>query len=237
FDPFIWAYADLAMVASYEGDLAQAMHFIDAGAKHRADQHDRFCLAMLLYFAAISGPAEDAIKIADEVIAKVEASGVPCSISIAYWAKGEALAAVDPHAALQAYQHALAIAQRSGNRLWENVIGSKIATLQAHSGDANEVFRSFRQMLHLWRQSSDLMLASHGLASLIIQFERVGHGEAAAILHGTLARSFDINSFVADLPEAVRRIRGALGEARFDAANSRGAAMTLREVSEYALAQ
>jgi hypothetical protein len=92
-------------------------------------------------------------------------------------------------------------------------------------------------MLHLWRQSSDLMLASHGLASLIIQFERVGHGEAAAILHGTLARSFDINSFVADLPEAVRRIRGALGEARFDAANSRGAAMTLREVSEYALAQ
>jgi predicted ATPase len=237
FDPFIWAYADLAMVASYEGDLAQAKHFIDAGAKHRADQHDRFCLAMLLYFAAISGSTEDAIKIADDVIAKVEASGVPCSISIAYWAKGEALAAVDPHAALQAYQHALAIAQRSGNRLWENVIGSKIATLQAHSGDANEVFRSFRQMLHLWRQSSDLMLASHGLASLIIQFERVGHGEAAAILHGTLARSFDINSFVADLPEAVRRIRGALGEARFDAANSRGAAMTLREVSEYALAQ
>src|SRR5262245_36642412 len=73
------------------------------------------------------------------LFAKVEASGVPCSISIAYWAKGEALAAVDPHAALQAYQHALAIAQRSGNRLWENVIGSKIATLQAHSGDANEV--------------------------------------------------------------------------------------------------
>jgi predicted ATPase len=236
FDPFIWAYADLAMVASYEGDLAQAMHFIDAGAKHPADRHDRFCLAMLLYFAEISGPAA-AIKIADDVIAKVEASAVPCSISIAYWAKGEALAAVDPQAALQAYKHALAIARRSGNRLWENVIAPKIATLQAHSGDANEVFRSFRQMLRLWSQSSDLMLASHGLASLIIQFERVGHAEAAATLHGTLARSFDINSFVADLPDAIRRIRSALGEASFAAANGRGAAMTLREVSEYALEQ
>ncbi len=237
FDPFVWAYADLAMVASYEGDLAEAQRFIGAGAKHPADRHDRFCLAMLLYFTAISGRIEDAIKMADDVVGKVEASGIPCSISIAYWAKGESLAAVNPEGALQAYEHALLSARQSGNRLWENVIAPKIAALQVQTGDPDEAFRSFRQMLQFWRHSNDLMLASHGLASLIVQFERVGLAEAAATLLGTLSRLFEINSFVAGLPEAIGRIRDTVGEAAFHAANKQGAAMTLPEATDYALDQ
>ena len=237
FDPFVWAYADLAMVASYEGDLNEAVRLIDTGAKNEADKHDRFCLAMLLYFTAISGRIEDAIKIADDVVAKAEATAIPCSISIAYWAKGEALAGANPTAALNAYEHAIAVARQSGNRLWENVIAPRIAALPGQSGDPSEAFRSFRQMLNFWRRSNDLMLASHGLASLIVQFERFGRAEAAATLYGTLARSFEPHSFIADLPEAVGRIRRALGEASFDAATRRGDAMTLHEAIDYVLDQ
>jgi predicted ATPase len=237
FDPFVWAYADLAMVASYEGDLDRAIRLIRGGADHAADRHDRFCLALLLYFTAIGGRAEEAMKIAHEVVTAVEAAGVPCSICIAYWAKGEVFAANDPAAALKAYESGVAIARQSGNRKWEVVISAKIAELQARSGDPIDALRSFGQMLNFWRRSSDLMLASLGLGSLIFLFERLAHDEAAATLHGALTRSLDSSAFFAELPDAITRIRGTLGVAAFDEANRRGGAMTLHEATDYALDQ
>jgi predicted ATPase len=237
FDPFVWAYADLAMVASYKGDLDQAVHLVDTGAKHDADRHDRFCLAMLLYFKAISGHIDDAMKIADEVVAAVETTGIPCTICIAYWAKGETYGATNPAVALQAYERAVAIARQSGNRLWEQVIAPKIAALQAQSGDPIDALRSFRQMLISWRQSNDLMLASHGLGSLIVLFGRLGRVEAAATLHGALTKNFEPDSFIAGFSDAIGRIRIKLGDANFGAANSRGNAMTLHEATDYVLDQ
>lgn len=83
----------------------------------------------------------------------------------------------------------------------------------------------------------DLMLPSHGLASLIVLFERLGRAEAAATLHGTLTSSFEPNSFVAGLSEAVDRVRATLGETSFNEANSRGNAMTLHDANDYVLGQ
>jgi len=42
------------------------------------------------FFLATSGRIEETRTIADETIAKAEAAGVPCSISIAYLGKGVA---------------------------------------------------------------------------------------------------------------------------------------------------
>jgi len=237
FDPFVWAFADLAMVASYEGDRAEAVRLIDAGARQQADQHDRFCLAMLLYFTAIGEGADAAMKIADDIVVKVEATKVPCSICVAYWAKAEALSAVDPAAALQAYEHAIAIARQSGNRLWEIVITPKVAVLHAQSGEPIAALRGAGQMLKEWRSTNDLMLASHGLGSLIVLFERLDRAETAATLHGTLRKTFEANTILAELPETITRIRDTLGDAAFGEASGRGAAMTLPEAIDYALEQ
>lgn len=235
FDPFVWAFADLAMVAAYEGDIERAIGLLRAGSEHPADQGDRFCLAFLLYFTAAGGRLDEAMQMAGKVVVTVDATGIPSSISLAYWAKGEAFSATDPVAALQAYQHALAVARRSGNRFWEIMAIPKIAALQARSGDPVAALSSFRQMLSASRRSADRMFASHGIGSLIALLERLGQTQAAATLHGFLSPMFDTSVFLPEFPEIIARLRRDLGDAIFDEQRRRGEAMAQHEVADYAL--
>lgn len=109
----------------------------------------------------------DAIEMADKVVSTVEATGVPSSITIALWTKGEAFGETNTAVALAAYERAITVARVSGNRFWEIVITSEVAALQARSGDPINALRSFRQMLHFWRRSTDLMFVSRGSRHLI----------------------------------------------------------------------
>jgi hypothetical protein len=72
---------------------------------------------------------------------------------------------------------------------------------------------------------------------LVVLFERLGCGAAAATLHGALSQRFGTNSFVPELPDTVARVRDALGRGMFEAACRRGAAMGLHETADYALDQ
>src|SRR5581483_132546 len=110
FDSFVWAFADLAMVASIEGDGEEAVRLMRAGAAHPADRGDRFCLAFLLCYTAAAGYLEDAMQMAEHVTVAVETAGVPSSIAVAYWAKGQAFEATEPVVALKAYEHGLQVA-------------------------------------------------------------------------------------------------------------------------------
>ena len=138
FDAFVWAYTDLAMIAYYEGDRERAVQLAREGSEHEADRHDRFCLALLLHFMAVAGHSDDAIKVADKIVTAVEATGIPSSISIAFWGKGEAFAETDPDVALAAYEQAIAVARQSGNRFWEILVTSNLAALQARSGGSGD---------------------------------------------------------------------------------------------------
>jgi predicted ATPase len=235
FDPFVWGFADLAMVASYEGNIERAIELVRSGSEHASDKSDRFCLAFLLYFTAAGGHVDRAMEMAEKVVEAVNATGVPSSISLAYWAKGEAFSAIDPAIALQAYEHASAVARRSGNRLWEILVIPKVAALQARSGDPIAALESFRQMLNASRRSTDLMFASHGIGSLIVLLERLSQTQAAATLHGVLSSMFDPSAFFAEFPETILRLRRDLGDAPFDEQRRKGAAMTQYEVTDYAL--
>jgi predicted ATPase/DNA-binding winged helix-turn-helix (wHTH) protein len=237
FDPFVWAFIDLAMVACYEGDVDRAIELTRAGAADPADRHDRACLVFLPDFLTLGGCRNEAIEIADRIVAAAEATGIPTSICIALWAKGVAFAATDPAEALAAYERAIAVTRVSGNRWWEIVIILEVAALQARSGDPITALCSFRQMLDWWRRSSDLLFVSHGLGSLIVLFERLGQVAAAATLIGTLTRTFESNPFVPELPDTLMRVRTTLGDTRFDETNRRGAAMALHEAYDYALDQ
>ncbi len=237
FDPFVWAFTDLGMVSSYEGDLDGAIEHSRAGAEHPDDSRDRFCMAMLPYFLAVGGCRDEAMKIADEAVALAEAAGVPSSISVAYWAKGEAFSETGHAVALAAYERAVDVARDSGNKFWEILIVPRIAALQARSGDPISALRSFERMLAFWRRSSDVIFGSHGLGGLIVLLERLGYLEAAASLNGTLTKMFESNPFVSELREAMTRARSALGDAMFDMALERGAAMSLHEATDYAVGE
>ena len=81
------------------------------------------------------------------------------------------------------------------------------------------------------------MFASHGLGNLILLFDRLGNSTAAATLKGTMTKSFESNSLVTESPDVTARLRRTLGEAAFDEARRRGAAMTLHEATDYALGE
>jgi tetratricopeptide (TPR) repeat protein len=234
FDQFVWAFTDLAMVAAYEGDVEQAAKLARAGAEHGADSHDRFCLAMLPYFLTLGESAGEATKASDASLAAVEAAGVPTCISIALWSRGKALAAADPETALAEYERAIEVARRSGNRFWEIMITLEAAALHARQGDPVAALQAFQQMLALWRRSNDLMFVSHGLGSLIVLLDRLGHADAAATLNGIVARTFESNPFVPELADTMQRVRQTLGETRFREADRRGMAMAIREAYDYA---
>ena len=235
FDPFAWAFTDLAMVASYEGKVEEAVTTADAGAGHAADQLDRFCLAMRPYFLSVAGRDAEAMAAAEEGLDGVEATGVPASISIALWAKGKAFAAAAPTVALTAFDRGQTVANESGNRFWETMIIFEIAALQARVGHPVSALQSFQGMLNLGRRSTDLMFISHGFGNLIVLFARLGLANAAVTLNGTLSKTFEHNPFVPDLAGTLTRLRDVLGSARFDAANRFGAAMALHEAYKYAI--
>ena len=234
FDPFAWSFSDLATIAMYEGDGAGAVDLITLGAQREGDRHGRFNLAFVPFFLAACGRDQEAREIADDTIAKAEATGVPCSIVIAWWGKAQAWSTLDPKQALTCYEHAAALARDTGNRLFELMVVPQMAALQASSNDATAALRSFQQMLAMLQRSPDLMIAVVGTASLIVLFERIGSPLVAARLSGALMRLSALDHSHANIREVTIRLRKTLGERTFDEESRRGSAMNLRESAEYA---
>jgi tetratricopeptide (TPR) repeat protein len=234
-DPFVWAFADLAMVASYQGDQDRAVALAEAGARHPADAQDRFCTALLPFYLALAGRAIEAQRRSVEAIPVVEETGVPSSIAFAHWAMGKAFAGADPARAVAAYEQALVVARASGNRFLELTTAADLAALQAQSGDPARALRSFRDVIGTWRRSPDLMFASHGLGSLIVLLARIDRLEPAAILHGAVVAAAGSSAFAPELTAAVERLRDRLGAASFDEYSRRGARLELHEAHDVAL--
>ena len=237
FEPFAWAFTDLATIASYEGDVAAAEAFARLGAAQAADAKDCFCQAMLPHFLVVSGRAVEAIEAADRAVRSAEATSIPNSIAMALWARGEAYADRDPVVAIDAYERGIEIARASGNRFWDIVISSEATALQVRSDDPAMALRTLARMLDLWRGSTDLMVVSRGLGSLVVFFERLGDFAAAATLHGATARMLKSSAFMKEYADAVARVRSAIGTAAFDMTSGHGSAMGLGESLDYARQQ
>jgi len=230
FDPFVWAYIDLALVAAYQGDIARSIELVCAGAAHPADRHDRMCLGILPFLLALGGRSEEARAAAIAGEAEAEATGVPNSICQALFAKGKAFAENDPPVALAAYERCASVARDSGNKFFEVMVLPDIAMLQARSGELVMALRTFRQMAELWKQSSDQTFLATGLGALIVLLGRTGDSNARATLYGGLGRVLPTDAVVPGLSETMAGVRGALGEPAYDAAIRAGGAMTLHEV-------
>jgi tetratricopeptide (TPR) repeat protein len=237
YDPFIWAYGDLAFVALFQGDIDRALELIKAGGEHPTDRVDRFMLAFHLYLLATTGRTEQALAIADDVVQKAASAGVPMSIAVAYGGKGAALEPTDPTAALAFYERSVDVSRESGNRFMEALIAPRIAALHARSGEPRAALQGFERMLASFGEATDIASVSAWRAALVVLLAKLGHFEAAATLHGTFAALIDAKGVFREHPEAVEQVREALGDDAFSEATARGAAMSLREASNYAVEQ
>ena len=237
YDPFIWAFGDLAFCSIFAGDIPGAIELLRQGAEHPTDRRDRFMMAFHLYIMATAGYADQAAAIADDVVKKVDAAGVPMSIAVAYGAKGAAIEAKNPAAALAAYEHGVDVARKAGARFMETLIAPRIAALHARSGEPSVALKGFERMLVSFGEATDIASVSTWRASLAVLLAKLGHFEAAATLHGTYSQAIDASGVVPEITSAVETVREALGADAFAAAGTRGAAMSLREASNYATEQ
>ena len=237
FDPFVWAYGDLAFASMFTGDLDGAIDYLKTGSSHPADEHDRFMSAFLLYVLATGGRTEEAMQVADDIIEKVDAAGVPFSIAVAYGGKGAAIEAWRPDEALSAYEHSIDVAQECGAKLMESFVAPRIAAMHARSGDPLVALRGFERMLVSFGDATDILSVSAWRASLVVLFGKLRQYTAAATLYGTFEDQIDASGVVPELPDAVEQVKKALGKKIFSSAKASGAAMSLREASNYAFVQ
>jgi hypothetical protein len=194
-------------------------------------------LAFLLYIMATGGRTEEAMQMADGIVDKVDAAAVPFSIAVAYGGKGAAIEALRPDEALAAYEHSIDVAQQCGARLMESFVSPRIAALHARSGDPLVALRGFERMLVSFGDATDILSVSAWRASLVVLFAKLGQYTAAATLYGTFQDQIDASGVVPELPDAVEQVRKTLGTRIFSSAKKSGAAMSLREASNYAFVQ
>jgi predicted ATPase len=233
FEPFVWIYTDLAMLALFENDAESALALTRTGAAHPADARDRFCANHVAIILSQVGRLDEARVIADDVLAQAIATGMPSSIAMGYRVKGLALAKSDPAKAIEVLQRAHRTAQRSGTPLWANSIAIDIANLQATTGEPKAALESFRDLLADAAGMRDSFLASSGLSSLILLFERLGHAAVAATLYGALPKVIEKGALFDELTAAMTRIRATLGGAPFKSCLERGEGMSLSEASRF----
>ena len=237
FDPFVWAYADLAMIAAFQGDVSTAVALLRRGAALPADREDRFCLAFLHYSQATFLQGEEATNAVAEARATAKTAQFPSSASVLIAATGRALAEKDPKAALAALKDAIAAARACGNRTFEALISSDIAALQARHGDPADALATYLQMLVLWRGASELAIVGSGLGNLIVLLDRLGYSLAAATVLGHLATDMEFALFAPELAAAAVHLQSVLDPLAFDEAKRRGAAMTLEGAVSFAEGQ
>jgi tetratricopeptide (TPR) repeat protein len=233
FYPFVWAFTDLSAVSFHEGDFDRALAFVEIGAAHEADRQDRLCLASIPWVLAWIGRHPEAVAAAGDAMASVKAAGAPFSLGILSSAKGIALAQSDPAAAIAAFDEALTVSRRSGNRLLSAMILSHLAALQARAGEPEAALRSLLQTFEDSRGSVDRGFLANALGALVVTFERLGRAEPAALLYGAAMHEFASMAQVWH-KEAAVRVRQALGDVEFQRLAEMGAAMPIFEIIRYA---
>ena len=237
YEPFVWAYGDLAFVAIFSGDVDKAIELLAIGAGHSADRLDRFMMAFHLYIMATAGHADKALLIADDVVRQVDAAGVPMAIAVAHAARGAALEASDPDAALKEYEYGIDVASRAGVTFMETLIAPKLAALHAKSGEPRFALEGFERMLSVYGDTTDMASVFAWRTALVILFAKTEQYHAVATIHGTLIKQIDQDSVTPEHSDAIAQANTALGMKAFSQATVNGSEMSLREATNYAVSQ
>jgi tetratricopeptide (TPR) repeat protein len=233
-DPWVWAFMDLAQIAAYEGDVEKALDYISRGANQPADAVDYFCLAFKPTFLIAAGRQAEAEALVRDGQAKIEATGIPSSIAVLNFSLGRTFAVSDPERALACYEHGLEISRATDNGMMVNVQLPDAVALQARTGDPMVALVGFRDMIAVWRDSADMFIFSHGMASLVVLFDRFDRWDVAATMRGTLDSALQADALIQDLPGAIAHLREVLGEETYESHYRHGPAMNVQQAANYA---
>jgi predicted ATPase len=232
FEPLVWAYIDLAMIALFEGDVDGGLKFARTGAAHPADRRDRVVLAFLHWFSGWVGQQLPKDEVA-EGLSQINALGFPTAMAWALAGKAAVVAQDDTAASIELYQQAIDMLASCGNRQLCGATRAELVSFLARGEDPQRALASFVDIVNDWQICGDTWLAA-GIGHLVALLARLGHDDGAARLYGAVARGIELDVLVPGLDIAVSAVREAMGEAAFISSRNAGAALSYQKAGELA---
>jgi predicted ATPase len=232
FEPIVWAYADLAQIAIFEGDVATSLELARTGAAHPADRRDRLNLAVMISIGAFVGQFLPDGELA-EAMDQIEQAGFPMAIAFGLSGRAAYLAQHDAAAAIELYQQVIDLLGSCGDRLLEQASRAQLVSLLANSDDPDRALASFVETVNAWRINGDTILAA-GIGHLVVLLTRLGHYDGAAQLYGATTRSVVLDTFVPELKTTIAAAREAIGNDAFRSAYDTGAALSYQAAADLA---
>jgi predicted ATPase len=232
FESIVWAYADLAQIAVYEGDVEGSLELLRRGAAHPADRRDRLVLACLISMAGFVGHHLPADEIRESLF-QITAAGMPTAMAFALAGKGAIVAQDDTAAGIELYHEAIDMFASCGDRLLEQTVQSLLVGLLSRSEDPDPALASFVAIVNDWQICGDTLLAP-GIGHLVVLLARLGHNDGAARLYGAVTRGIELDALVPGLDVAIATVRGAMGDAAFLSSRDAGSLLSYQAAGELA---
>ena len=234
--PYGVDYALLGAAHIFAGQLDRTIEACAAGSNPGADP-TVLNRAIIVWSLAAMGRFEEAMALADGVVASAEASGFPHAIAFALDGYGKAFAESDPVRALAAKRRAWLIAHDNGVRLFEAFIARDLAGLEASHGDRQTGLKLFDDTIDSFQQSGEVGPLAGTFATLAVFLDRVDRPRAAATLYGAISHDTFAMAAFPGLPVAAEHLREVLGTAAFDELTREGASMDRTQAVAYAHAE
>jgi predicted ATPase len=232
FEPFVWAYSDLAQIAIFEGDVATSLELLRTGAAHPVDRRDRINLAFLVFVGGAVGQQLPDDELAT-AMTEINEAGCPSAIALALNGRAASVARSDSAAAIELQQQAIDAVESCGDRLLEQLSRAQLVNLLANADDPGLALAGFVETVNAWRISGDTVLAV-GIGHLVVLLARLGHYHGAAQLYGAATRSILLDALVPELETSMATAREAIGDDAFRDARAEGAALSYQAAGELA---
>jgi predicted ATPase/DNA-binding SARP family transcriptional activator len=221
----------LANTLFYVGRTDDALEWMDRMvANARGGTPAR--LAHALYMRSVAetsmGRTVRGAILAGEAQAPATASGSPTALAGAAYALGLALEGSEPVESLRHLRTAAQLARSVGNRWMEAFAQTEVWWLEARNGDLRTALAGSGVVIDTWYRGGDWVSLRLSLRRVFDLLTKHGDHNAAATLYGALSASGATSArpFAPgdpdDFPEAVARVKAALGAENFNEAVQQG---------------
>jgi len=187
----------------------------------------------LLHLLSVVGDLGEAQSLAETTVTVAQSHGSPFWVVWALEGCGRAYAETQPLVALAYFRDGLTLAREHRISYFEGIAVREAAMVEALQGQLDQALAQFDETLESFERAGNVTHVVNSLADLAVLFDRVGHGEAAIIVLGTVGRHVDHASYPR-LPEIVERAAVELGESQVDHLLGVGRSMELPEAMGYA---
>ncbi len=235
----------LGMIDGTIGEHARGVAVIDSAlASHPLFEHDVYgrgaAMVSAAYYLAMGGAWTEARGRCDIAMDLARQSGSPSFLAAAFGALGYVLAETDPDAAIPALEESIALA-RAGAAY--NVLGpslGELSRLHAQAGNIAEALDMLRSAVVYTRDTGDHLTTMAGVTRAVEILAAAGREEGAVVISSAVTQSHlrsQMLALVEQQQPLIEDLRARLGEARYEAARTQGAALAYDDLVLFTLTE